>query len=183
MSEVKSIKMLSLDPASTKNLGWSVITLEFDEESGELNTLDGLAGTFVFPTTEEYWQVLWPMFCTIDNFFQEQQPDIVIVEKTSSFSGSFITGQVSNCMGVILACCGRHDLDTFFVFPTHVKKVISGKGKATKTMMKKSVQKILGSFGLDEVKFDSEHACDATANILTYVFDEGILLHPFEDQK
>jgi len=142
-------------------------------EGGICQDLNCVAGTVVLPTVESPWQALWPMFIAVDTILADKKPDLVVVEKTSSFSGGFVTGQVSNCMGVILACCGKHELPVLFVYPSHVKKVMTGKGRATKGQMKKSVKNVLSEFGC-ETKFDSEHACDATANILALLKEKAL---------
>ena len=130
--------ILGLDPASIRNLGWALFKYE-----GDLQNLVVEAGTIVMETVNEPHECLWPLLQAVDNFLSENKPDKLIIEKTSSFSGGFITGQVSNCMGVILAIAGKHKLPIEFVYPTHVKKVLTDKGKATKSELKKSVIGIL----------------------------------------
>lgn len=162
------MKICSLDPSSTKNLGFAVVDLQ---NAGDETVVELAAGTFVLePLGEERWTVLWPLFQVVDLFFTNAQPDLVVVEQTGAFSGSFITSQIANSIGVILACCGKHDVDIVFVYPTHVHKVIYGKGKATKTQIRKAVISILKQLKCD-VKFDSEHAYDAIANILCFMHE------------
>lgn len=164
------IKIMGFDPASTKNLGWSIIEYNSDE------LLSCRAGTIQLTSAHEQWKVLGSVLLLIEEILRTEQPDLVIVEKTSSFSGSFITGQVSYCIGVILAVCSKLECDVKFVFPTHVKKVITDNGKATKSQMKKSVIAMLKSkLKQDSFQFDSPHAIDATANILTWLSDEKSL--------
>jgi Holliday junction resolvasome RuvABC endonuclease subunit len=166
MSERMTV--LSFDPASYRNLGGAVALIQ----KGQSVQIEVAATTFVLSgTSEEPWTSLWPLFNVVDTFISENDPDLVVVEKTSSFAGGFITGQVSNCLGVILACCGKHELPVEFVYPTHVKKVVTGKGKATKTEMKNSVSSVLKQLKSQTTKFDSEHAYDAVANILTYMHE------------
>lgn len=156
----------SFDPSSTRNLGFAIASLNGKE-------IDLKAGTFVLPNSEGIkHQMLWTVFQIIDLFLTENEPDLIVVEQTGSFSGGFITSQVSNCIGVILACCGKHNSEVKFVYPTHVKKVVTGKGKATKTIMKKKVNEHISKWGIESVKFDSEHACDATANIFCWLLED-----------
>lgn len=162
----KSICIAGFDPASSRNLGWSVVECD---ESNKINIVE--TGTFVMPACESQWHSLWPIFTIIDQFLTEKQPDLVVIEKTSSFKGGFITGQISHCMGVILAACGKHKLDVTFVFPTHVKKVITDNGRATKSEMKKGTLQVLKDFGVEKVDFKSEHSVDATANVLCWLLD------------
>lgn len=158
--------ILSFDPASVRNIGWSLVNI--DEIQGE-SRISCETGTITIDKVEESWHALWPMFTLVDAILSSKSPNLIIVEKTSSFAGGFVTGQVSNCIGVILACCGKHDLPVSFVFPTHVKKVITGNGRATKSQIKNSVKNFLLKATGEEIKFDSEHACDATANIICWL--------------
>jgi len=168
-------KVLSFDPASVRNLGWSLV--EVDEVDKDVcQEFRCEAGTIVLPKVTEPWEALWPMFVSVDTTLLAQKPELIIIEKTSSFAGGFVTGQVSNCIGVILACCGKHELPVSFVYPSHVKKVVTGNGRATKSQMKKRVQQLVSDLsGGKIIKFDSEHACDATANILCWLIENEMI--------
>ena len=164
-------KIISFDPASTKNLGWSKIEIK-----------DGTficdAGTFVIPTTSQVWESYWPMHQVIDDFLSKENPDLVIIEKTSAFrpsSGSFVTGQVSHCMGLIFALCGKYNLKVEFAFPTSVKLRIAGHGKASKSQIKRAVKQYIHNMTHNSVSYSSDHAYDAMANILYYILGGEII--------
>lgn len=158
--------ILSFDPASFKNLGWSVLNTD-------TNTLS--SGTIVFNDVgkDNPSAVLYPVWLIADGYIESYCPKKLIIEKTSSFSGGFVTGQVSMVSGVILAAAGRHSIPVEFVYPTHVKKIITGNGKATKALMKKAIEARLKNYTVIG-KPDSDHAFDAIANIFSYL-DENIL--------
>jgi len=169
--------ILGFDPASTRNIGWSVIELN-KKPSKTAKIRNWYGGTFVVRQLEERWQVLWPMFLLLDAFISEKQPDLVILEKTNQFAqkkGGFVTGQVSHCMGVMYAVCGKHDIPIDFAFPTSVKKVIAGHGRAKKKAVKQSVTKMLEDNGIQDIEFDSEHMADATATILYVLIKMGVI--------
>ena len=111
---MEAAKVLGFDPASIRNLGWSLIDVE---ESGGSDSEEFTceAGTLVIPKVSEPWRALWPLFIAIDTIITEKEPDLVVVEKTSSFAGGFVTGQVAGCIGVILACCGKSETAVAFV--------------------------------------------------------------------
>lgn len=155
--------ILSLDPASYRNCGWGKLVV-IDKKIVEYD-----AGTFVTENQSELWQYCWPIFEFVDNLIATVLPDIVIVEKTSSFRSkfAFISGQISNCMGVIYASCGKHKKEIQYIFPTHAKKILIGKGKATKTEMKKAVINALKDIQ-SNAKISSEHAYDALGNAIVY---------------
>jgi crossover junction endodeoxyribonuclease RuvC len=171
------IKVIAgLDPASIKNIGWSIVKIDNNKPAD----LEVSAGTMVMNAVDQPHECLWPMFQAIEAFLVQYKPSSLVIEKTSSFSGGFVTGQVSNCMGVILCCAGKHNIPVEFVYPSHVKKILTGKGKATKAVMKKSVQNILSvmlNINQNKIKYDSDHAYDAVGNILCVLIDGGIIKH------
>lgn len=167
--------ILGFDPASTRNIGWSVITIKKQPKKASV-LKDWLCGTFVMEPVEQKWQVLWPMFVIVNSFIENQKPDLVILEKTSQFAGGFITGQVSQCMGVIYAACGKNNCKVEFAYPTSVKKIVTGNGRAKKGDIKRSVSEFLNNHGIKGVKFDSEHAADASATILYWLIKKEIII-------
>ena len=165
------MRIISFDPASQRNLGWSIV--EYNPEQNRISAVS--ADTFVMKSYNDIWQVYWPMFSKVDRFLRKEKPDLVIVEKTSSFSSpkaQFIGGQVSHCIGCIFAACGKNKLNVEFVYPSSVKLLVAGYGKATKVQIRKSVQKFIQDLTGEEVKYSSEHAYDAVANILFYLMSK-----------
>lgn len=173
--------IIGFDPASTRNIGWSSFGLSKKPGNGA-KICEWGGGTFVLPIPDEKWQVLWPMFVLVDAFLEEHEPHLVVVEKTSSFAGGFVTGQVSHCMGVILAACGKHKVPVEFVYPTSVKKVVGGHGRSTKSQMKKATMKLLTKSGVEVAKFDSDHTADAAANVFYWLIQHGVITTEKEDQ-
>lgn len=171
--------MVGFDPASYRNLGWCSMDIKLRKDF--VSSFEIEAGTYVSPVYPEPWQDLYPIMETVEQIIQEKSPKIVILEKTSAFSGSFITGQVSNCIGVILAMCGKHDIDVGMVLPTHCKKVLTGKGNASKKELKDSIKKQLAVYNIKNAKFDSHHAWDAVGNVLTWLTDNSYKLAKAED--
>ena len=159
-------KIISCDPASTRNLGWSILELG--------DVISCMAGTFVVPDTQEVWQTYWPIYQFMDDLLTKEHPDVVVIEKTSSFrsskAGAFITGQVSHCMGVIFAVCGKHNMNVEFAFPTSVKMQVAGHGKATKSQIVKAVKQFVPNIQGQNL---SEHSYDAVANIIFYLLTTG----------
>lgn len=154
-------------------MGWSCATVDNDSFQFQ-------SGTFVTtikPGTEP-WTALWSIFDFADQLIQKYKPNQVVLEKTSGFRASFITGQVSHCMGAILSACGKfNDKSEFveFVYPTHVKKVVAEDGRAKKPKMKKAALDWMKHLNQNIVKFDSEHSADATANILCYLIEHNLV--------
>jgi len=168
-------KITSFDPASFRNLGFCNVQLVGGEEGP---ALECQAGTIVNPNDEFGPKALYYFRLSSEQLLVDFEPDLVIVEKTSSFSGGFVAGQVSGCIGVILSSCGMLDVDVDYVFPTHVKKIVTGSGKASKSLVKKSVTNILNRMGGEVGKLDSSHAYDAVANVLCWLFENKFIEMP-----
>jgi len=160
------VKLISFDPASSRNLGWAIV----ETDGNQLVRIE--ANTYVLPDLPDHWYACWPIFQFADNLLAVENPDIVIVEQTSSFGGgkNFVRGQVSHSMGCILAATGKHSRNLEYVFPTHVKKVVTDNGKASKSVMKKAA----AMYNNGE-KIKSEHAADALCNIVCYLVDQNII--------
>jgi Holliday junction resolvasome RuvABC endonuclease subunit len=160
------LKFVSIDPASYRNCGWSVA----DIVDGTIQHID--AGVFVTADVDELWKAYWPISQFVDKLLDDTKPDLVIVEKTSGFATGFVTGQVSHCMGVIFAACGKYNLNISFVMPTSVKMHVAGHGKVTKNQTKKAVRQYIG----DELcTFSGDHAYDSVANILYYLITRNMI--------
>lgn len=166
--------IVGFDPASTRNIGWSLFTLS-KKPSKTAKISEWAGGTFVMPVMEERWRVLWPMFLEVESFLDEHNPDLVVVEKTSSFAGGFITGQVSHCMGVLLAACGKYKIPVEFVYPTSVKKLVAGHGRATKSKIKQATKELLIAAGVEDVKFHSDHTADAAASVFYWLIKSEVI--------
>lgn len=165
-------KVIGFDPASVRNLGWSLVEIK---ESKKGQSFSCSPATAILPKVDEPWKALWPLSLIVDTIFSTNEPDLVIIEKTSSFAGGFVTGQVSHCMGVLLSICGKYNVPVAFVYPSHVKKVVTGNGRAKKSEVKKVVKSMTHQLVGEEVKFDSEHSCDAMANILCWLIESNLL--------
>lgn len=189
-NDIINTRIVGFDPASFRNLGWSIVDFkvlpneEANEEDSDIAENDAKhlkldlqfkSGTLVIPDLEFRCLLLWHIFSYIDNFLTKYKPDIVVIEQTNSFRGGFITGQVSECIGSILAACGRQNMKVVYVSPSHVKKVITGNGRATKSQMKHSVKQKVFDMSGESIKFDSEHSCDATANVLCWLLENKII--------
>ena len=134
----------------------------------------------MLPPFDTRWEAYWPMFRHVAELLEEYKPNKVIVEKTSSFIGGFVSGQVSQCMGAIFVACGKYNVDVDFAFPTSVKKTVAGHGKATKTQIKKAVVALISNNGISLGNGLQEHAYDAMANILFHLIKNGEL-KPLEE--
>ena len=168
-------RVVSFDPASYRNLGWAVV--DYDGSPAVLMRYE--TGTYVTPKEYERYECLPFIHDFVKNFVLEKLPQLVIIEQTSAFKGSFITAQVAQCIGVMTCVCLQSKLPIAFVSPSHSKLVVVGKGKCTKSEMQKSAEHVLQAFGAEgKIKFDSEHCADALGNIFCHLSDTGVFQLP-----
>lgn len=172
------MRVSSFDPSSYRNLGWAVI--DYEPALGKMLSYE--AGTYVTPREFERHECLPYVFDFVQQFLAEKKPDLMVIEQTSSFQSkgkNFVAGQVAQCIGIMIALCLKKSIAIQFVFPSHSKKVVVGKGKATKSEMQKSAEHVLNALGVEgKIKFDSEHAADALGNIFCHLSDTGVFVLP-----
>ncbi len=175
-------KIVGFDPASERNIGWASFIIT--EKKHGIQKFEACGGTFVIPKVKERWQALWPMFVVVDTFLGDQAPDLVVVEETSSFSGGnrFVRGQVSKCLGLIQAACGKHGVVVGSVYPSSIKKCVTGNGRASKKVVEKCTKKALAELCGEEIEFDSQHAYDAAAAILCWLIKQNSIEIEIDDE-
>lgn len=153
------MKLLSYDPCSYKNLGWAFY-----------NQKELITGTHVYDRVNKLntWSGLHRIYECVDASLSWFQPDVVVLEQTGSFRGGFVTSQVTQCIGAILAACGKyHGLNLHFTYPSRVKKLVVGRGNADKDDVRKAVEAWLLAKGLSIHPCATEHEVDAVASIIS----------------
>lgn len=80
----------------------------------------------------------------------------------------FVRSNLSEVVGVAKLCCHDHKILVHETSPAHLKKVITGSGKAKKKHIKANV---VAWFGLKRP--GPEHECDAVAIALSTMIDLG----------
>lgn len=95
----------------------------------------------------------------------------VIRERGFSNNRHTATQQIFKSIGI--SDLIYRDYDIVQLTPKHIKKVIAGKGEATKKQVERGVRRILDL--PDSYKFDTLDASDAAAVILTYLIDNNLI--------
>lgn len=165
------MRIIGFDPANYKNLGWS--SIETEENNGKITNIKVESGTFIFK--EEGQDCLLPMHKKISSLITKVKPDVVTFEYTP-FGKSFVAGQISQGIGVMILACQQKKVDMKKMSPSHVKKVITGDSKAKKSKMIKCTNHLMEEWGYKNYKFDSHHACDAAANCFCHLADLGLII-------
>lgn len=154
--------IMGLDPASTKNLGVSII--EYNKKKKDMKILEKC--TFIFDGTKETKN---KRLSDIKNMILEKiskyKIDKIASEKVPWGGVPFVLSQMNELMGVVKMVAWESEINFFEYAPKSMKLDIAGNGKASK----KEVQDALSiMFNLSD-KFSSDHESDAVAAAVTCI--------------
>ena len=150
------------DPASVRNCGWAVLIYA----GGAIDLI------------EKYTQILDPeqgdlirlkdIYSGLQKIIDRYNPHVLCLERSMGGGLSFVRNNLSENVGVCKLCCFNNGVAVHEISPSHLKKVITGSGKAKKKHIKANVK---ATFGLKTM--GSEHECDAVAFAICYLVDIG----------
>jgi len=163
-------RFLGIDPASYKNIGWGLVV----HDSRDHSIKQVFGETYTTASNSFGPESAWELSVFLDAIIQASKPHAIIIERTIQFAGnSFVAGQTNATIGVILSVAGRYCIPCQWVLPTHVKKILTGKGKASKNAIAAAVKYQLN--GTNQLSDTEEHTYDAVASVLTWLIDNEIL--------
>ena len=145
--------ILSIDPASKKNLGFSI----GDFSNGEYRIFK--SGTKILDENLKFSDA----FNFINNCIEEHQINRIIYEQTQ-WGVPFVQSQISEIIGVIKLASELNKIEIIPLAPTTVKKTITDNGRANKKEMKNKIEELFPE--LKNIK--SEHEIDAIAIGVAY---------------
>jgi crossover junction endodeoxyribonuclease RuvC len=164
---------MGIDPASIRNLGVGIVVADIDNRSFDVK----LHTTVVLPDFKTDAARLKYIYGQIEDVIKEYNPTILAIELSMGFGKSFVRKNLQESVGVIKLCCENYGIQVVEEAPTHMKLVIAGSGKASKTDMK---QWIKIATKLEKPK--TEHEADAVATALTFMIDEDYI-DPIHEKK
>jgi len=127
------MKILGIDPG-TGICGFGVIEVS----KASAKALD--FGVISTPPHTPLPKRLADIYDSLHQIIQQNQPDIVSIEKLF-FSKNITTGiSVAEARGVCLLVAQQHNLPIFEYTPNEVKKTLTGYGSASKTQMQEMVR-------------------------------------------
>lgn len=168
-----SICVMGIDPASVRNLGLGIVVADKESRSFRVD----VHTTVVLPEFKNNGDRLKYTYDKVEAIIKEHNPEILAIELSLGFGNAFVRQNLQESVGVIKMCCSIHGVEVVQEAPTHMKLIIAGSGKATKSDMKKWI-KIATK--LDKPK--TEHEADAVATALTYLIDEDVI-DPIHEKK
>ena len=161
--------ILGIDPGYA-NVGWAVISQRHEHvelvASGVIKTDAGTEEMHRYRIIDErLWDIL-----------QIYEPNIAVIEGLPPNKHQNKQTEIAGARGVILNAIAfwteyDDEIALIEISPTEVKKLITGKGQASKEKIGEYVKLLLG---LDE-PLKPDHASDAAACALAYLIKEGVL--------
>lgn len=151
------------------NVGWAVIQHGEDVKlvaSGVIKTDTGMEEMHRYRVIgKDLWDVI-----------EHYQPNIAVIEGLPPNKHQNKQTEIAGARGVILETVAMWDeyndeIALVEISPTEIKKLITGKGQASKKKIGEYVKLLLG---LDE-PLKTDHASDAAACALAYLIKEGVL--------
>lgn len=160
------ITVFGIDPASIRNLGIAIVGFETEKKKLDIK----LHTTEVFPDFESDGKRLDYIYKIVQKIIDTYEPDVLAIELSMGFGKAFVRQNLQESVGVIKLCCARNNVLVDEIAPKHIKLIIAGSGKASKSDMKNWIKKIVS---IEKPK--TEHEADAAASAVTYLVDQGLM--------
>jgi len=163
--------VLGIDPASIRNLGIALVSVDNKKPSVKFHT------TVVLPDFDTDGGRYKCIYEAVEDLLVKYKPSIVVMELSMGFGKSFVRQNLQESVGVMKLCCYHQGIAVKEIAPKHIKLIIAGSGNAKKGEVKTWVTKIV-----DMEKPKTEHEADAIASVITYFVDEN-MMDPIHEKK
>ncbi len=152
------MRILGIDPG-TARLGYAIVDCE-PSQKASLVTCGVIKTSKERTDSHRLAEIRHDLVTIIDKF----KPQIVVVEKLFFFKNLKTIIPVAQARGVILEVAGSYHLPVHEFTPLQVKQIITGQGRAEKSLVADIVQRELNL----EQGITSDDAADAVAIALCY---------------
>ncbi len=85
------------------------------------------------------------IFSSISMLVKKYKPDVVAIEKVFFASNAKTAITIGQSQGVMLYCFAKNNIEVYEYSPVHIKKTITGLGRATKKDVQRSLRSFFGS--------------------------------------
>lgn len=146
------MRVIGIDPG-LNNLGWSIL------EKNRDNSINYIASGVIKTNSKDDISIrLSHLFTSLELIIEKYDPDYAGLEETFVNKNAKSSLYLGFARGTILACIGKYKLHLKEFSPTHIKKTITGAGRAEKSQIQRMLNIILPS-----AKFSSDDEADAIA--------------------
>lgn len=141
LREAQTLRILGIDPG-TATVGYGV--LDSDGGGGKLSLRYVASGIISTPKEFSPGKRLHIIREDIISLITEFKPSLLAIESLFFFKNAKTVMPVAQARGVILEAAESMGLESFGYTPMQVKMHLTGYGKADKSMVQLTVQKLLG---------------------------------------
>lgn len=159
----KNVIVIGMDPASYRNCGWAVLEMTDTKKPVLLEKF-----TQVIQREQDDLGRLRDIYEQLAELIKKHRPGHLCLERSMGGGLAFVRNNLSENVGVAKLCAHDNSVKVIEVSPAHLKKVITGHGRAKKRHI---MANVCAEFGLQ--KAGVEHECDAAAIALSYLIDLG----------
>jgi crossover junction endodeoxyribonuclease RuvC len=156
--------IIGMDPAASRNCGWAA--LEWDGKKPVLK--DKYTQDIGVAEGESHLKRFRLVYDELLKIIDKHHPKILCMERSTGGGLIFVRSNLSETVGVAKLCCYDKSVLVYETSPGHLKKIITGHGRAKKKHIKAN---IVAEFGLK--KPGPEHECDACSCALSLFVDLG----------
>jgi len=162
--------VMGLDPASTRNMGVAIMSVS---KTGKLKVIH--TETVRFPDCSCDGERLKICYNTIAQFIDDHKISKIYIERSMGMGKVFVRNNLIEMTGSIKMSAHDKKVDLIEISPSHLKKVVTGNGRANKALLQKNIKEyFVNQIGNDSQK-RSEHEYDGVGLVLCGVVDEKLL--------
>jgi len=150
------MKILGIDPG-TATTGFGIIETT---PTGYTLVSYGLVETAKDLGVGQRLELIYDQISTI---IETNSPEVVAIERIFFATNALTAMAVGQAIGVIKLAIHRYHLPVFDYAPMQVKNIVSGSGKADKTLMKKQIKKLFRIREKKGMRTHFDNSADALA--------------------
>lgn len=162
-NSLDGLVVIGMDPPSVRNCGWAVVGVVNNQPVILLKTTQQLKAEEKDPAK------LREVYDKLKELIDQYHPTAVCMERSMGAGLNFVRANLSESTGVAKLCAYDNGISVSEISPGHLKKVLTGYGRAKKKDIKTN---IVAVFNL--TKSDTEHECDAAGCALVHLIDQGL---------
>jgi crossover junction endodeoxyribonuclease RuvC len=165
-----NVTVMGLDPASTRNMGMAI--MEFNK-SGKMKIIH--TETVRFPDCSCDGERLNMCYQIINDNLKKYDISKVCIERSMGMGKVFVRNNLIEMTASIKMSAYDSSIALVEISPSHLKKVITGNGRANKTLLQRHIKEYFIKQLKDDETKRSEHEWDALGLIMCGAIDEDIV--------
>jgi crossover junction endodeoxyribonuclease RuvC len=170
--------VMGLDPASTRNMGMAI--MEFNK-SGKMKIIH--TETVKFPDCSCDGERLNICYDTIAKNIDKYKVNKICMERSMGMGKIFVRNNLIEMAAAIKMSAFDKSIELAEISPSHLKKVVTGNGRATKSILQKQIKEYFAKQLSNDDTKRSEHEYDAVGLIMCGAVDDNLLKYTPSEQE